>query len=348
MKLILTEQQYKLLLKEAKIPTMKEVLGDSIDTFKERFAHSAVELQNLIADIFGNKENYTEKQGNIFLLSKSGGEIPFEDFKNYIQDIVNGKSVFDLQNKFPKELKGKNQNDEYIPVRVKVVEILSNPKESSEESEYPLNSKGSSYLKRIGIEGNWIYLNNIEDGDYSGWKLHVYTTTPEEIAYVGQQIVGIAKKYNAGLKLASQANLNALANDSNQIGKGVTVQFPYSVIRNNNQRAMLNDIVSAVSNLKTEGFVSGDNPITKNIGYRYEFGDTPLPVLLYNIHGNFDFGLKSSFYRANYTSNVGGSHAPAHFNPDIFATNNYVASAQNALDAYNKYKKKIKLLKKIY
>ena len=338
MKLILTEQQYKLLLKEAQIPTMKEVLGNSIDTFKERFAHSAVELQNLIKDIFDNKENYTEKQGNIFLLSKSGGEISFEDFKNYIQDIVNGKSVFDLQNKFPKALKGD------IPVREKVVELLSNPKESSEESDeesqYPLNSKGSSYLKRIGTEGSWISLNNIEDGDYSGWKLHVYTTTPEEIAYVGQQIVGIAKQYNAGLKLASQANLNAIAKDSNQIGKGVTVLFPYSVIRNNNQHAMLNDIIAAVSNLNTTGFVLGDNPITKNIGYRYEFGDTPLPVLSYNIHGNFDFGLKTSFYRANYTSNVGGSHASAHFNPDIFETKNYVASAQIALDAYNKYKKK--------
>jgi hypothetical protein len=333
-KIILTENQYRLLL-ENRTPPMTEVLGSSMSAFTERFEDSAFEFQELIDEIFTNEDNYREDNGNVILISKSGSEIPFENFKNYIQDIVNGKSVFDLQNKFPSVLKGGTV------LRGKIIELLSNPndsdEDSSEQSEYPLNSKGINYLERIKNEGNWIYLNNIDDGDYSGWKLHVYTTKPEEIAYVGQQIVNVAKRYKAGLKLASQVNLNALAKDSNQIGKGVTVQFPYSVIRTNNQRAMLKDIISAVSNLNTTGFVLGDKPITSNIGYRYEFGNTPLPVLLYSIHGNFDFGLKSSFYKANYTSNIGDSYNSADFNPDIFETRNYVDSALREYNAYKKY-----------
>jgi hypothetical protein len=106
---------------------MKEVLGSSISAFTERFGDSVIEFQQLIGEIFTNEENYREDNGNVILISKSGSEIPFENFKKYIQDIVNGKSVFDLQNKFPSVLKGGTV------LREKIIELLSNPNDSDEE-----------------------------------------------------------------------------------------------------------------------------------------------------------------------------------------------------------------------
>lgn len=125
-KIILTESQYRLLL-ENRTPPMTEVLGSSFETFKNKFGDSAIKFQQLIDEIFTNKDNYKEDNGNFILISKSDTEIPFENFKKYIQDIVNGKSVFDLQNKFPSVLKGGTV------LREKIIELLSNPNDSDEE-----------------------------------------------------------------------------------------------------------------------------------------------------------------------------------------------------------------------
>lgn len=318
MKIILTEEQYKLLLKEALTPQIQD------------------EIENVLEDIFANPENY---EGDT-MISQSGFELPLSDFNNLIKRLEDGESIFDLQKNFPGELKGGYKlREKMVSIFKDYIPETNQPSEESTPQEYPLNSIGEKYKELIKNGTNWIYLGRLGDTEYSGWKLHVYTTTIDEIAYVAQEIMGIVKSYNAELKMASVVNLEAIANKPLQKGKGISVYIPYSVIKNNLHYKLFNDIQSATSNLKTAGAISGDKSLTSNITYRYELGKAPLPILLNDANGNFETGIKYSYYQANYTSNDGGSHNPANFNPDIFETNNYVASAQNALNAYQEYKK---------
>jgi hypothetical protein len=310
-KIILTENQYRLLL-ENRTPPMKEVLGSSFETFKNKFGDSAIKFQQLIDEIFTNKDNHKEDNGNVILISKSGSEIPFENFKNYIQDIVNGKSVFDLQNKFPTVLKGGTV------LREKIIELLSNPNDSDEESleqsEYPLNQTGIKFKEMIESYNKWIQLITPKDGEISGWKLHIYTTTIDEIAYAAQQVYDIVKSTRCGFKLASKGNLERMKG-TKQEGKGVSIYIPYDIIKNNQHFNLVNNIASAISNLKTSGSVVGDKSLTDNISYRYEF-DTSLITLL---NGDYSKGLDNITYDAHYMANS-GNYNPVSNNPDIFGS----------------------------
>ena len=310
MKLILTEQQYKLLLKEAQIPSVTDVLGKYKNAFIEKFGENAAgELQELIADIFGNEENYKEEDGTLFLISKSEGKlIPFEKIKEYLQFIANGTYSADrVINGFPRALQGD------IIVRQRIAEILVEiPEEESSQDGYPLDSFGEKVKELIDNSNNWIQMIYPEDGDISGWKFHIYTNTTDEVAYAAQQVYPIAKAFNAGLKLASKGNLQRMQN-SQQQGKGVSIYISYDTIKNNKHFELYNQIKSAVSELNTNGSVSGDKNLSKNITYRYEF-DIALPTIL---NGNYSKGATNTQYYAHYMSNS-GNYNPAPDNPDIF------------------------------
>ena len=89
---------------------------------------------------------------------------------------------------------------------------------------------------------------------------------------------------------------------------------------------LVNNIASAISDLKTSGSVVGDKSLTDNISYRYEF-DTSLITLL---NGDYSKGIDKNTYYAHYKENS-GNYNPVSNNPDIFGSgqNFYNIKAKN-------------------
>ena len=175
-KIILTENQYKLLL-ENRIPSIKEVLGGFFGTFIENHGEDAAgELQKLIADIFGNEKNYEEKNGNIFLLSNSGKKIPFEQIKEYFQLLLKG--VDNAINGFPRELQGNTV------VRQRIREILS--KKTKDESSEDSNDSDEDSDDRFNTFANKFILSSCKSMnlcDYQTILSNVVKISPSDIEF---------------------------------------------------------------------------------------------------------------------------------------------------------------------
>jgi hypothetical protein len=197
--------------------------------------------------------------------------------------------------------------------------------EETSENEYPLNQTGIQFKEMIESFNNWIQLITPADGEISGWKLHIYSNTIDEVAYAAQQVYNIVKSTRCGFKLASKGNLERMKG-TKQEGKGVSIYIPYNIIKNNQHFNLVNNIASAISDLKTSGSVVGDKSLTDNISYRYEF-DTSLITLL---NGDYSKGIDKNTYYAHYKENS-GNYNPVSNNPDIFGSgqNFYNIKAKN-------------------
>ena len=175
-KIILTENQYKLLL-ENRIPSIKEVLGGFFGTFIENHGEDAAgELQTLIADIYNNPENL-DADNNI--VSKSGTLVSFDTIKYYLQQITNRVKTFDeLATRFPRELEsGLTFRDS-----IKQIFLMKAPETSSEDS----NDSDEDSDDRFNTFANKFILSSCKSMnlcDYQTILSNVVKISPSDIEF---------------------------------------------------------------------------------------------------------------------------------------------------------------------
>lgn len=175
-KIILTENQYRLLL-ENRIPSIKEVLGGFLGTFIENHGEDAAgELQTLIADIYNNPENL-DADNNI--VSKSGTLVSFDTIKYYLQQITNRVKTFDeLATRFPRELEsGLTFRDS-----IKQIFLMKAPETSSEDS----NDSDEDSDDRFNTFANKFILSNCKSMNFCDYQTilsNVVKISPSDIEF---------------------------------------------------------------------------------------------------------------------------------------------------------------------
>ena len=177
-KIILTENQYRLLL-ENRTPPVKEVLGGSFGTFIEKHGDDAAgELQTLIFDTYDNPENL-DADDNIISKNIETSPIPFDAIKYYLQQITNGVKTFDeLATKFPKELKGGLTFRDTI----KQIFLMKAPETSSEDS----NDTDETSDDRFNTFANKFILSNCKSMsfcDYQTILSNIVKIIPSDIEF---------------------------------------------------------------------------------------------------------------------------------------------------------------------
>lgn len=255
----------------------------------------------------GNPNNYKTINNRGFVIADNGAIISIDAINSMVDDIAYGRvSVDQALSNFPKKLKDGTDFKEFfynIPKKepiVKKVRVMSNP-----DVEKLLGPVGKDFKRKYA---NTSWYQPLSRKTHSGWKIHVYADNIDEVAYLYERLLPVARKYEAGFKLAGGLNLDEQFKSTIQIGKGVTIYIAPSTIKRNMVNSLVNDIGSAIGPYKSGGNIHGDKMITKNIAYRYEFSK---PV-------DSTIGVDSDTYNELYRSNSQSAEYNIPGNPDIF------------------------------
>jgi hypothetical protein len=288
----------KLLISEQVFKFIKQFLirsGNSLISAGGKTANLIDEILSKAA----SKENSLIKQGELYIISKSGAKIHTSQIDKAIGDIINGaKSWEEVSNRFPR----------YLADGTEFREVFAKIFRSGNEvaPRLKVGSVGRSFMDMVRESAKtWVKVSPIL-GNYSGWKFHIYCTTLEEVGYLYEKLNGVTKSWGAEFKLGSMSNLDAQRMNPKQIGKGATIYIPSWVIKEGKQKSFLSAIQGAISDYPTSGGIYGDEMITNNIGYRYEFYK---PI-------NSKIGVNGDEYMLLYQGNRGSHNIPGQ--TDIF------------------------------
>jgi hypothetical protein len=311
MKIKLTESQLaklvKIVIKENKSNIFSQLMGEYTDKIIKNLGEDIVsQIEDIIGNALSNEINVgIDENGNQVLKSMSGSTLKLEDLRKIIRDVGMGKSDAQI-NALPRILMDGTE------FRKNFINVIANKKPIVPKNEMSLEEQ--KIFNMLMEFPNWYQIGDF-DKNHSGWKFHIYANSVEDSAFLFVRLKPIAKKWGAILKTASQANYDALAENPYQIGKGVVFYIPSYVIKDNKQRALLNEINSAISDYDNAGDIDGDLMLTKNIGIRYELNKPINPKV------GLDLSTDQGFndYKYNwYKSQEGGSSYNVPNNPDIF------------------------------
>jgi hypothetical protein len=311
MKIKLTESQLaklvKIVIKENKSNIFSQLMGEYTDKIIKNLGEDIVsQIEDIIGNALSNEINVgIDENGNQVLKSMSGSTLKLEDLRKIIRDVGVGKSDAQI-NALPRILMDGTE------FRKNFINVIANKKPIGPKKEMSLEEQ--KIFNMLMELPNWYQIGDF-DKNHSGWKFHIYANSVEDSAFLFVRLKPIAKKWGAILKTASQANYDALAENPYQIGKGVVFYIPSYVIKDNKQRALLNEINSAISDYDNAGDIDGDLMLTKNIGIRYELNKPINPKV------GLDLSTDQGFndYKYNwYKSQEGGSSYNVPNNPDIF------------------------------
>jgi|LakMenEpi03Aug12_release.lakeMendotaPanAssembly.Ray.scaffolds.fasta_scaffold347912_2 hypothetical protein len=311
MKIKLTESQLaklvKIVIKENKSNIFSQLIGEYTDKIIKNLGEDIVsQIEDIIGNALSNEINVgIDENGNQVLKSMSGSTLKLEDLRKIIRDVGMGKSDAQI-NALPRILMDGTE------FRKNFINVIANKKPIVPKNEMSLEEQ--KIFNMLMEFTNWYQIGDF-DKNHSGWKFHIYANSVEDSAFLFVRLKPIAKKWGAILKTASQANYDALAENPYQIGKGVVFYIPSYVIKDNKQRALLNEINSAISDYDNAGDIDGDLMLTKNIGIRYELNKPINPKV------GLDLSTDQGFndYKYNwYKSQEGGSSYNVPNNPDIF------------------------------
>lgn len=283
---------------------LRKYLGSVTDDLIRKFDDEAIQnIESTFAKGLSNRANLVVRNGETFLLSKSGTEVPLRTLNDIMTAVAEGKYTMDELLKYlPRQLADGTEFRSLFAALKPKPQVGAGLASSSK---LPLTQLGIEFKNAISQSG-WVQPVNIK-GNMSGWKFHVYADNLDEVAYLYEKLLPLVNKYGTGFKLAGGEKLKQLATNPNQIGKGVTIYLPSSTFANDMVDDFVSDLQSAISGYTKKGNISGDRMITNNIGYRYEFSRPINPKI----------GVDDRQYFSLYSSNQGGSHNIPN-NPDLF------------------------------
>jgi len=120
-------------------------------------------------------------------------------------------------------------------------------------------------------EGGHLHCPHAEHS-YSGWKTHIFSTTPDEVSSGLEIAHPIIAKHGLGCKFANDAMLDALTEPEHhhQYGKGITIYHPD--IRDGKHLDQMNELTDALKagNHPGIGRITGDTMVSPHMGVRYE------------------------------------------------------------------------------
>ena len=105
----------------------------------------------------------------------------------------------------------------------------------------------------------------------SGYKAHVFSTTPEQAEMVMARIADAADQYGWGVKVGTAAFFALADENHNQHGKGVTVYFP----KLDDFQSDLDWLLRLLEGYPFAGTIKGDDMVSDAVGVRYEFHSDP-------------------------------------------------------------------------
>jgi len=287
---------------------LKQVLGTAGDDIAKADAKIAAQLDSVFANLSLGAKNIIQKNGKSFIVSSRGTELSLETFQALMKDVQSGRrSIDQIADYLPRQLV---DGTEFRSIIVSNMKKLENVKsQNSPKGLVKLSSRGQTFYDNFKNSGNWLQVLNIK-GNMSGWKFHIFTSNFDDTALVFDKVYDVVNRYGAGLKVGTGQMFNrSIGNPGSvQYDKGVTIYIPANVIKNGQQKQMLNDIQSAISEYKGGGNISGDKMITNNIGYRYELSKPIDPKL----------GVTKDDYYSLYSPNSEGSSFNIQNNLDIF------------------------------
>ncbi len=287
--------------------TLRRFIGNSVDDLSRMFGDDALKrMESAVGMGIGNKANFVMKNGEAFILSKSGTQVPLETINAALKAVADGKyKMDDIVQYLPRQLAdGTEFRSVFANIKPKP-QVQAAAGATSGGLRLPLTKLGEDF-KTVAAQRGWVQITTVK-GNMSGWKFHVYADTLDEVAYLYEKLLPVVNKYGAGLKLGGGEMLPRLASSAVQKGKGVTVYLPSSTVANKMVDDFIYDLQSATSAYKKTGSISGDKMITNNIGYRYELSQPVDPKL----------GVNMDQYTRLYSSNQGGGHNIPN-NPDLF------------------------------
>jgi hypothetical protein len=290
----------KKIIKEQRFSIISKLLRNSGDDFIKKFGDDvATKIDDVLANALSKSVNVgVNKNGKQFLRSLRGSEVEIDTIKGVLNTVEAGGDINELAILLPERLADGTEFRTILQNEIS--------KKIGKTTLIRLGQQGEIYKKLLNDLSNFVPIVS-KGGNSSGWKLHIFTTTVDETAYALEKVVPIIKKYGAGAKAASSEKLERLSKDSLQKGKGITIYIPPSVIQNRTQRDLLKEIQEAIKDLNTSGSISGDQMITKNIGYRYELTKPINPKI----------GVDEKTYYELYSPNDGGPYNLPN-NVDIF------------------------------
>jgi hypothetical protein len=296
----------KIILLESQLSNLKTNLNeDGPWSFLKKLITNKNVTSNAVTKGLLNPINFKTINGKSFIISSDGGKVSLDAINSMVDDIARGKvTIEQALSNFPKKLKDGTDFKELFRDIPKVVtpnmDNMSNPDVEK------MLSKTAKAFKEERKNRSWYQPINNEI--LSGWKFHVYADNMDEVAYLYEKLLPVAKKHNAGFKLAGELNIIALREPDYQRGKAVTLYVNPNTFRTKTLNVLFNDIKSAVSSYPVKGNIHGDRMLTKNIGYRYELSK-PIDITK---------GVDKITYDKLYVLNSPSSTYNRPNNPDIF------------------------------
>jgi|688.fasta_scaffold375739_2 hypothetical protein len=279
---------------EQKFQILSKLLRNGGDDLVAKYGDDvASKIDDVLATALSKTVNVgVNENGKQVLKSLRGTLIELDTIKGVLTTIMDGGDINELAILLPSRLA---DGSEFRTILQN--ELSKKIGKTTTSTLIRLGQQGEIYKKMLNELGNWIPIVT-EKGNLSGWKFHIFTTTVDETAYALEKIIPIVKKYGASAKSAGIDMLQRLANNPLQKGKGITIYIPPSMIKNKQQRNFLSELQDSLIDLNTKGSISGDEMITNNIGYRYEFSK-PIDSAI---------GVDYESYKKLYISNEGGPH----------------------------------------
>lgn len=112
----------------------------------------------------------------------------------------------------------------------------------------------------------WVNMNSPAYDSYSGWKLHIYSVTEEDVEELALRLFKLVEERGMGMKLATPRILAKFAPGNPQRGKGVVIYLP--------RRATLDDdiaaVVAAVEGYAPQGEIQGSEHVAGPVWKRFD------------------------------------------------------------------------------
>lgn len=131
--------------------------------------------------------------------------------------------------------------------------------------------KNYSQSKSLSIFGNFVPLTGSSTFKFSGYKLHIYATSEDDVVLILSKIYDLVKSAGCMMKAATASFFTSTKDTVNpQHGKGITIYLPFNMVATNGHLGFIDLIKLALSGYSKSGNISGDKKLSHNVFYRYE------------------------------------------------------------------------------
>ncbi len=158
--------------------------------------------------------------------------------------------------------------------------------------------KNYSQSKGLAIFGNFVPLTGSSTFKFSGYKLHIYATSEDDVVLILSKIYELVKSAGCTMKAATSSFFTSTKDTVNpQHGKGITIYLPFNMVASAGQLGFIDLVKMALSGYSKSGNINGDTRLSHNVFYRYELN---IPWSKVKEKG----GLNEAEYRRHYNPNA--------------------------------------------